>query len=186
MDGFRAECRACAGAAAKASYNKNPSAYKTRAKERTERVRVFAAKIIEHIRDTGRRVCGEREHCVLDFHHLQKGTNVTRAASDGRLSLFAAEVNKCVVLCANCHRKAHAGVIVVGPELLCKIETPVLPPLPEELRVKRIGVTHCRRGHDYTEENTTFYTDRHGARRRRCKTCHRENANAAYYRSKTK
>jgi hypothetical protein len=55
--------------------------------------------------------CGEGDPACLDFHHVdgKKEINVSlvtkRAWSIERLK---AEVAKCVILCANCHRKEHA------------------------------------------------------------------------------
>lgn len=37
---------------------------------------------------------------------------------------------------------------------------------------KRRAMTHCHRGHEFTDENTYFRRDRHG---RMCRTCHRLN-----------
>lgn len=50
---------------------------------------------------------------VLEFHHLdttQKFNTVNRLM---RISLGAArrEAKKCILVCANCHREHHAGLI---------------------------------------------------------------------------
>lgn len=53
--------------------------------------------------------CGESDISCLDFHHIEgkKGGDIypTRATNRKR---FEKEISKCVVLCANCHRKLHA------------------------------------------------------------------------------
>lgn len=59
--------------------------------------------------------CGENcEHC-LDFHHLDPATKVeavgTMVAQARSLKQIKEEIAKCIVLCSNCHRKLHAGVI---------------------------------------------------------------------------
>ena len=55
--------------------------------------------------------CGEDHPAVLDLHHLDpavKEFNVSWAAANNRsLDKLEAEIAKCVVLCANCHRKLH-------------------------------------------------------------------------------
>lgn len=59
-------------------------------------------------------ICGEDNKCCLDFHHLDPNLKEGAIASiKGRVSSeeIQAEINKCVVLCANCHRKVHAGYI---------------------------------------------------------------------------
>ncbi|HEY1074630.1 MAG TPA: hypothetical protein VGE59_02925, partial [Patescibacteria group bacterium] len=60
-------------------------------------------------------VCGESSSVCLDFHHLDdktKSFNLSDVKSWGwSMKKVEAEIEKCVVLCANCHRKVHAGII---------------------------------------------------------------------------
>lgn len=49
---------------------------------------------------------------ILDFHHVDprlKKRSVLALASSS-LAAIAKEINKCVLVCANCHRLAHAGL----------------------------------------------------------------------------
>ena len=58
-------------------------------------------------------VCGEKDPCCLDFHHLgDKSFNVGNC-NDVTVDTLLKEVSKCIVLCANCHRKLHAGKITL-------------------------------------------------------------------------
>jgi hypothetical protein len=54
----------------------------------------------------------EFEPIVLDFHHKDDNKEFTIASkttcSWDRLLI---EIKKCVVLCSNCHRKVHAGIL---------------------------------------------------------------------------
>lgn len=54
--------------------------------------------------------CGEKDFRCLDFHHRDPKTKkltVSRAMrSQGRETLVS-ELEKCDVMCANCHRKFH-------------------------------------------------------------------------------
>lgn len=53
--------------------------------------------------------CELDEVACLDFHHCdptQKETGVIRQISKGLQSVLI-ELKKCVVVCANCHRKVH-------------------------------------------------------------------------------
>ncbi len=59
-------------------------------------------------------VCGESEACCLDFHHKDPNTKdaeVSRMARTHGVYKLQQELLKCVVLCSNCHRKVHAGLI---------------------------------------------------------------------------
>lgn len=56
--------------------------------------------------------CGEDDTCCLDFHHLNPGekeTSISKAIGSGwSFKKLETELNKCIVLCSNCHRKEHA------------------------------------------------------------------------------
>lgn len=50
---------------------------------------------------------------AFEFHHLDAATKEFAISADGvprRWELIVAELGKCVLLCANCHREVHAGV----------------------------------------------------------------------------
>lgn len=55
--------------------------------------------------------CGESRGYVLDFHHInpeEKTANISRLTSNtSNISRVYEEIQKCVVLCANCHREFH-------------------------------------------------------------------------------
>lgn len=54
--------------------------------------------------------CGEAEPCCLDYHHTCPNNKLFRigiAAYRKRPSEIQDELDKCIVLCANCHRKRH-------------------------------------------------------------------------------
>jgi len=58
--------------------------------------------------------CGEDEACALDFHHIdpsEKERTISSMAANNSWKTLQKEAAKCVVLCANCHRKYHAGVL---------------------------------------------------------------------------
>jgi len=58
--------------------------------------------------------CGfEGLAAVFEFHHLdpaQKEFGITQDGIPHRWDKVVAELAKCVMLCANCHREVHAGV----------------------------------------------------------------------------
>lgn len=55
--------------------------------------------------------CGDTRGYVLDYHHLnpkQKDNTVARLTSNNsNLDKTFEEIEKCIVLCANCHREFH-------------------------------------------------------------------------------
>lgn len=54
--------------------------------------------------------CGDDRWWVLDFHHIdpnEKDTDVSILVRNGNKERLKIEMNKCMVLCANCHRDLH-------------------------------------------------------------------------------
>jgi hypothetical protein len=79
--------------------------------------------IDEHLRSRCCADCGERDQRVLEFDHLaEKRANVTDLAREGASKRrLTAEVEKCDVVCVNCHRvrtAERAGSWRLGPERL--------------------------------------------------------------------
>lgn len=110
----RAHCRRCDVEKA-ATYRKTEAG---KASRRREHERAYAgrkawwAALRERISCT---FCGESDYVALDFHHLdpdQKEFNIARMRGYS-FRRMQAEVAKCVCLCANCHRKLHAGRFVL-------------------------------------------------------------------------
>lgn len=70
------------------------------------------AKVAKYKSERGCRDCGTTDHRVLDLHH-RNGTDKEAAVSQMlyRYSWkrIVAEMDKCDVLCANCHRIEHAA-----------------------------------------------------------------------------
>ena len=66
--------------------------------------------IIEYLTKNPCSSCGEKDLLVLDFDHIIPATkkhNVSRMVSSQHHSIKAiqTEIDKCQVLCANCHRR---------------------------------------------------------------------------------
>ena len=53
--------------------------------------------------------CGETRSHVLDFHHLDKSEKefTIGQLKKGSIKIIQKEINKCICLCANCHRDFH-------------------------------------------------------------------------------
>ena len=52
--------------------------------------------------------CGENRYYLLDFHHIDnnKEKNLSQVQTWG-IKRIQKEINKCAILCANCHRDFH-------------------------------------------------------------------------------
>ena len=93
-------------AAAMKRWRRNhPAEYKQKYQEAERKKR----QILLDARVAGCRMCGETDPSCLDFHHRNP------SEKEGHIGLFRrfgtkrllAEIAKCEVLCANCHRKFH-------------------------------------------------------------------------------
>jgi hypothetical protein len=88
--------------------------YKQKYNERNQLQKQRTRSIISEAKQAGCSICNENEPACLDFHHLG-GKDMTVSAmlgmNDDRVK---EEIAKCVVLCANCHRKHHAGLFDIG------------------------------------------------------------------------
>jgi hypothetical protein len=61
----------------------------------------------------------------LDFHHYDPSQKITAVAktSSWAYEKIIEEINKCIVLCKNCHALVHAGAFVVNESMICKVES---------------------------------------------------------------
>lgn len=62
-------------------------------------------------------VCGY-DKCIgaLEFHHLdpdEKEFTISGSGHTRSLDRVLEEIEKCILLCANCHREVHAGILLV-------------------------------------------------------------------------
>ena len=54
--------------------------------------------------------CGNDKHYLLDFHHLDKNTKdgtPSRMLANSKFEEFFEEIQKCALLCSNCHQEFH-------------------------------------------------------------------------------
>jgi hypothetical protein len=62
--------------------------------------------------ETGCKICGyNKSHVALEWHHLDDD-KMDNPSDLIKISLkrYYEEIEKCVLLCSNCHREVHAGV----------------------------------------------------------------------------
>lgn len=109
-DGLSSYCKECYYEYNKKSYYKDPKKRNNYLiLKRREKVHNFNKWIIES--NLKCKKCGEDHPAVLDFHHInpeEKKGNISNLKWRGlsKETLFK-EIEKCIILCANCHRKLH-------------------------------------------------------------------------------
>lgn len=110
-DGHNGVCKECQRKYTKEHYENNKRKYLDRNQRKREEGVDFLKK---YKQNRSCPYCGESESCCLDFHHIEKRTNKKAlyylAANYGKNS-FIKEIEKCILICSNCHRKIHAGVL---------------------------------------------------------------------------
>lgn len=114
-DGCQSSCRECQKKIDRKSYKDSESRRK-QIRDRSKQVTEYNVKLTRRIKkQCGCKLCGEKESCALDFHHVDmdsKDYNPSYLRSCATETLRK-EIRKCVVLCANCHRKVHAGILTL-------------------------------------------------------------------------
>jgi hypothetical protein len=108
-DGLQPRCRSCSAA----WYIANKVAHKANVFARNQRVRAqYKKRLADYLLEHPCVDCGEGDICVLDFDHedpTQKVEEVSRLAGFGiAWERVEAEIAKCSVRCANCHRRRTA------------------------------------------------------------------------------
>lgn len=116
--GFQIYCKSCSSKMCR-ELDKRPErlvvlASKMRSRVATSKARFDAIK--EYL---GCACCKEVHIACMDFHHVESDTKELAISQCKHHSWakLVAEIVKCVCVCANCHRKIHAGVDM-GPLVL--------------------------------------------------------------------
>ena len=134
------ECRDCEDVLPESSYrNKNQRVCKPCTEKRKKKRRRDNKKALVALRGGKCELCGydkciywiiwllewEKKHkknkenwtipsrnAALDFHHIDPNTKFKAVAHlSYNLKLMIEEAKKCVMVCSNCHREIHAGII---------------------------------------------------------------------------
>ena len=72
----------------------------------------------------GCRLCKEKDISCLTLHHIDPATKerkVCKCLSNFSIRVIREEINKCVILCLNCHAKVEAGTKTVTKDMMCNI-----------------------------------------------------------------
>lgn len=104
-------------AAWRAWYHRNKSKETIRRRLTRKRLRLKLTKEVGEYKElAGCQICKSRLPAVaLDLHHIgNKENTVSNLVKSGCVEKARAELIKCVVVCANCHRLLHAGLVTLG------------------------------------------------------------------------
>ena len=80
-------------------------------KQKNNKRRANREKLIGYKKTLSCSKCGFSDHRALEFHHVDpsiKDGNIATLIHDHPFEYVLNEINKCVVLCANCHRIEHS------------------------------------------------------------------------------
>jgi hypothetical protein len=102
--------------------------YKRTYSDRSEYIIKAVAKRRKKLREMARiykggkcMICGyDRSLEALDFHHLdrsQKGFGISSKGLTKSWEKIKKELDKCILICANCHREVHAGLTQLPGEI---------------------------------------------------------------------
>ena len=104
-------CKMCNNAKVKAHYSANES-YKQSVKDRAKSMKKVLTRYINDFKSKyGCRFCAETNPICLQFHHLDPSLKSFQVYGGTKRSLvnYRSEIDKCEILCANCHLRLHAG-----------------------------------------------------------------------------
>lgn len=61
--------------------------------------------------------------CQLDFHHLDPKSKLSNVSQliKRKKAVIATEINKCVVLCRNCHQLFHESPFALDESMICSV-----------------------------------------------------------------
>lgn len=104
-------CKECKNAAQRAWYKANPEIQKKHVRKRSKEWVSFLRNYIWSVKLSNPCKCGEQHPICLDFHHRDrrnKRIEVSLLVSRGcSLENLRKEIEKCDVLCRNCHAIYH-------------------------------------------------------------------------------
>jgi len=113
-DGLDYRCKLCQRNSNKSWVENN---WERKLAQQTDRRSQLLTQLREFKRTAGCRCCPETEPVCLELHHLdpnEKEIDPSSMVSQGwSWERMKSEIDKCVVLCSNCHKKVHAGLLEI-------------------------------------------------------------------------
>lgn len=113
-DGHDYRCKLCQNASNKSWMARN---WEKKIQQQGERRRALSEQLSSYKAERGCTCCTEDDPVCLELHHLdptQKEINPADMAGSGwSWERMLTEIEKCVILCSNCHKKVHANKLVL-------------------------------------------------------------------------
>ena len=101
-DGLQAQCAECQAEYRRKHYLKNQDKYRNMIAERKQK---YKKEYYEWMNEQSCKECGNDDMRVLELHHTgDKSYTIAKKVGSRPLSSLKDEIDKCEVLCANCHR----------------------------------------------------------------------------------
>ena len=109
-DGLDTYCKECRRIADKKTYNSNLIGNRKIGLESKNKIRVRNRQFIrEYLIGKSCIDCGENDPIVLEFDHFEnKKDNICEIIQNCSIEKIEAEIKKCNIRCANCHRRKTA------------------------------------------------------------------------------
>ena len=103
-------CRPCRAAYKQEHYRANKRRYiDNAARRRRTETEARTEFLLDFFADNPCTDCGEKDPLVLEFDHMgDKKFNIAKGIRDRNWTSVLAEIAKCEVVCANCHRRRTA------------------------------------------------------------------------------
>lgn len=103
-DGLQSACGECHNKYTQRHYKNNKAYYVTKAARNTEKYK----QVVRDLKEASPcKDCGKYySYYVMDFDHLKdKKCNVSKLIADGKVRAAFKEIEKCELVCSNCHRE---------------------------------------------------------------------------------
>lgn len=103
-------CRECKKEIDRELYTANNSSRQSKIRSRQRKAQAELKEYLTEIKKNSKcAICGEDRWWVLDFHHIKdKKFEVPSLARRGcDVETLKKEIDKCIIICANCHRDLH-------------------------------------------------------------------------------
>lgn len=108
-DGLQSKCIECQKKYRRQHYLKNREKYILKASKWRKEFKTWWKNYKKNFKCSD---CPEDHPACIDFHHVKsdKIENISTLVVECNREKLLAEIDKCIPLCANCHRKRHAAI----------------------------------------------------------------------------